>query len=206
MGDDPYRPQPEGFGGASGFEIACVGNHEPPAAPLARGGVEAEQGMEDPGRHLGPAIRPRPLMPLQSARLFLVAGEASGDALGGRLMRALTTLGQGAVGFDGVGGSSMAEAGLASRFPMSELSLRGLAGVRPHLPRLIRRPGELEAAIRAAPPAALVTIDAPAFGLRLQRRIAGLGIPRIHYVAPQVWAWRQGRAKKLARSVDHLLA
>src|SRR5205085_7962155 len=78
--------------------------------------------------------------------------------------------------------------------------------VLPHLPRLIRRLGELEAAIRAAPPAALVTIDAPAFGLRLQRRVAGLGIPRIHYVAPQVWAWRQGRARKLARSVDHLLA
>jgi lipid-A-disaccharide synthase len=138
--------------------------------------------------------------------IFLVAGEASGDALGGRLMQALTELSGGGLRFDGVGGAAMQAAGLVSRFPLEELSLMGLAEVLPHLPRLARRLGELEQAIRQRRPAALVTIDAPSFGLRLQRRLGGLGIPRIHYVAPQVWAWRQGRAKKLARSLDHLLA
>ena len=138
--------------------------------------------------------------------IFLVAGEASGDALGGRLMRALGDLTGGGVRVDGFGGSDMQAAGLVSRFPLSELSLMGLAEVLPHLPRLFRRLRELEQAIRAARPAALVTIDAPSFGLRLQRRLGGLGIARIHYVAPQVWAWRPGRAKKLARGLDHLLA
>jgi lipid-A-disaccharide synthase len=138
--------------------------------------------------------------------IFLVAGEASGDALGGRLMQALTELSGGGLRFDGVGGAAMQAAGLVSRFPLEELSLMGLAEVLPHLPRLARRLGELEQAIRQHRPAALVTIDAPSFGLRLQRRLGGLGVPRIHYVAPQVWAWRQGRAKKLARSLEHLLA
>jgi lipid-A-disaccharide synthase len=138
--------------------------------------------------------------------IFLVAGEASGDALGGRLMRALAELSPGGVRFDGVGGAAMSEAGLVSRFPIAELSLMGLTEVLPHLPRLARRLKQLDQAIRAARPAAVVTIDAPSFGLRLQRRLAGSGVPRIHYVAPQVWAWRQGRAKTLARSIDHLLA
>jgi lipid-A-disaccharide synthase len=138
--------------------------------------------------------------------IFLVAGEASGDVLGGRLMQALRDLTGGAVRFDGVGGPAMQAAGMSSRFPIEELSLMGLAEVLPHLPRLMRRLRGLEQAIRAARPAALVTIDAPSFGLRLQRRLGGSGIPRIHYVAPQVWAWRPGRAKTLARSLDHLLA
>jgi lipid-A-disaccharide synthase len=141
-----------------------------------------------------------------SPLIFLVAGEASGDVLGGRLMRAMSELTGGHVRFDGIGGPLMAEAGLDSRFPIAELALMGITEVLPHVPRLLRRLRELDAAIRAARPAAIVTIDAPSFGLRLQRRLAGAGIPRIHYVAPQVWAWRPGRAKKLARSIDHLLA
>ena len=140
------------------------------------------------------------------ARIFLIAGEASGDLLGGRLMHALRRQATGPVQFDGIGGETMRAAGLVSRFPMGELSLMGLAEILPHLPRLIRRISETEAAIRAEPPSALITIDAPAFCLRVSRRLQGVGFPRLHYVAPQHWAWRPERARKLASATDRLLA
>ncbi len=140
------------------------------------------------------------------ARLFLIAGEPSGDRLGAALMRSLRALAADGVAFDGIGGEAMAAEGLQSRFPMAELSLVGVAEVLPHLPRLLRRIAETAAAVRAQRPAALVTIDAPSFSLRVGRRLAGAGIPRIHYVAPQVWAWRPGRARHLGGAVDHLLA
>ncbi|MDX2101170.1 MAG: lipid-A-disaccharide synthase [Alphaproteobacteria bacterium] len=137
-------------------------------------------------------------------RVFLIAGEPSGDVLGGRLITALRHLVP-HVTVDGVGGTQMADAGLVSRFPMAELSLMGVAEVLPHLPRLIRRIGETAAAVRETRPDVLVTIDAPAFTLRVAKRLAGIGVPRVHYVAPQVWAWRAGRAKHLADAVDALL-
>ncbi|MCS6853333.1 MAG: lipid-A-disaccharide synthase, partial [Elioraea sp.] len=137
--------------------------------------------------------------------LYLVAGEASGDALGGRLMQALRQR-RGDLAFAGIGGPRMAEEGLVSLFPMEELSLMGLAEVVPKLPRLIRRLTEAEADILARRPAALITIDAPSFTLRLAGRVREKGIPVIHYVAPQVWAWRPGRVRKIARKVDRLLA
>lgn len=139
-------------------------------------------------------------------RIFLIAGEASGDLLGGRLMTALQAQATGPIQFDGVGGETMQAAGLLSRFPMGELSLMGIAEILPHLPRLIRRIGETEAALREVRPAALVTIDAPAFCLRVSRRVAGAGFPRLHYVAPQHWAWRPERARGLASATDRLLA
>ena len=138
--------------------------------------------------------------------IFLIAGEPSGDALGGRLMAALKRCTGGRVHFAGVGGEAMAAAGLVSRFPMTELSLMGLLEVVPHLPRLRRRVVETAAAIRAARPAAVVTIDAPAFNFRVCARLRGSGIPLIHYVAPSVWAWRPGRARHVAGILDHLLA
>lgn len=137
--------------------------------------------------------------------IYLVAGEASGDALGGRLMTALGEATGGRIRFEGVGGRAMTAAGLESRFPMSELSLMGAAEIIPHIPKLLRRMTELVTAMSESRPAALVTIDAPAFNWRLARRAAPLGVPRIHYVAPQVWAWRPRRARKIARSVDHLM-
>jgi lipid-A-disaccharide synthase len=139
-------------------------------------------------------------------KIFMVAGETSGDLLGARLMAALREATAGRIAFDGVGGEAMAEAGLASRFPMRELSLMGLAEVLPHLPRLLRRLTETADAVRTTRPAVLVTIDAPAFGLRLARRLAGAGVPRVHYVAPQHWAWRPGRARALPKATDLLLA
>ncbi len=138
--------------------------------------------------------------------VFLIAGEASGDNLGARLMAALKRRTGNRIRFAGVGGAAMAEEGLVSLFPMGELSLMGLAEILPHLPRLLRRLGETAAEVARLRPQAVVTIDSPEFSFRVARRIARLGIPRVHYVAPQVWAWRPGRARKLVGTIDHLLA
>jgi lipid-A-disaccharide synthase len=138
--------------------------------------------------------------------IFLAAGEPSGDQLGGSLMHGLRGLTDDRVRFAGIGGEAMQAAGLDSLFPMDELSLMGAAELIPHLPHLIGRIKLTLDVIRDLRPAAVVTIDAPAFCLRVGRRIGGLGFPRIHYVAPQVWAWRPGRAKELRRAFDRLLA
>ena len=100
----------------------------------------------------------------------------------------------------------MAGEGLDSLFPISDLSVMGLAEVLPRVPLLLRRLAETAAHVRAARPDALITIDAPGFSFRLAKRLAGAGVPLIHYVAPQVWAWRPGRARHLAGRIDHLLA
>jgi len=136
--------------------------------------------------------------------VYLVAGEASGDILGGRLMAALAQRRPG-IRFAGVGGRRMAEQGLVSLFPMEELSLMGLAEVLPSLLRVLRRMREAEADILARRPDVLVTIDAPSFTLRLAARVRPKGVRVAHYVAPQVWAWRPGRVRRIAARVDRLL-
>lgn len=140
-------------------------------------------------------------------RLFVIAGEPSGDALGAALMAGLHRLAPGAA-FEGVGGPMMAAQGLASRFPMDELSLMGLVEILPKYLHLRRRIRETAAAILAARPDAVITIDSPDFCLRVLRlvRAARPGLRTIHYVAPSVWAWRPGRAAKMAPLVDHVLA
>ena len=140
-------------------------------------------------------------------RLFLVAGEPSGDRLGAALMAGLRQLAPD-VRFAGVGGPGMAGQGLASLFPMQELSVMGLAEVLPKYRALRRRLHQTAAAVLADPPDALVTIDSPDFCLRLAGlvRAARPDLRTIHYVAPSVWAWRPGRAAKMARVIDHVLA
>ena len=143
--------------------------------------------------------------------IFLIAGEPSGDELGAHLMAAMEELAGGHVRFAGIGGPAMARQGLESLFPMAELSVMGLVEVLPRAPRLLRRIGETVAAIHELRPHAVVTIDAPGFCFRVAARLkratkSGPPIPPIvHYVAPQVWAWRPGRARTLAKIVDHLL-
>jgi lipid-A-disaccharide synthase len=141
-------------------------------------------------------------------RLFVVAGEPSGDLLGGALLAGLRDLAGPGLSLEGVGGPMMAGQGLASRFPMEELSVMGLAEVLPRVPNLWRRIRETAGAVAAAAPDALVTIDSPDFNLRVARRARRLrpGLKVIHYVAPSVWAWRPGRAAKMAEVVDHVLA
>ena len=138
--------------------------------------------------------------------IFIVAGEPSGDVLGARMIAALRKLTDGKIEFHGVGGEMMRAQGLESLFPMEELSVMGIAEILPHLPRLLRRIRETAAAVDKVGPDALVTIDSPDFTRRVARRVADRSIPRVHYVAPTVWAWRPWRAKGFARDFTHLLA
>jgi len=138
--------------------------------------------------------------------LYLIAGEPSGDLLGGSLMAALKRRTGGAVRFAGIGGPKMIEQGLAPLFPMTELAVMGLAEILPKLRRLMRRGEETVADIARLKPAALITIDSPGFTLRVAQRAVPLGVPRIHYVAPSVWAWKPERAAKIAKYLTHLLA
>jgi len=133
--------------------------------------------------------------------VFIIAGEASGDVLGARLMAAL---GDG-VRFAGIGGARMAERGLVSQFPMRELSVMGLAEILPRVMALRRRIQETVAAILAQRPDVVVTIDSPGFCLRVLKGIAGSGVRRVHYVAPQVWAWRPERVRHYPGLWDKLL-
>lgn len=138
--------------------------------------------------------------------IFLIAGEPSGDALGARLMAALKRASDGRARFAGVGGERMAGEGLESLFPLTDIAVMGLTEVLPRLPVILNRLRRTAAAVWETAPAAVVTIDAPSFGLRVADRVRDSGIPLIHYVAPQLWAWRPGRARKLAGRVDRLLA
>lgn len=139
-------------------------------------------------------------------RLFLIAGEPSGDALGGALMAGLNELAPG-VEFHGVGGPLMQAQGLSSLFPMDELSVMGLAEVLPRYRQLTRRIRQCADAVLERQPDALITIDSPDFGLRVARRVkADSAIRTVHYVAPTVWAWRPGRAAKMAQVIDQVLA
>lgn len=147
-------------------------------------------------------------------KVFMIAGEPSGDRLGAALMEGLKTL-RPDVEFMGIGGTAMEEQGLTSRFPMSELSVMGIAEVAPKYFHLKRRIRETAEAVVAADPDVLITIDSPDFCLRVARIVKeeevegqtfGHDIPIVHYVAPSVWAWRPKRAAKMARWVDHVLA
>jgi lipid-A-disaccharide synthase len=137
--------------------------------------------------------------------IFLIAGEPSGDALGAKLIHALNAARPGALRFAGVGGERMAAEGLQSLFPLQDIAVMGLTEVLPQLPRILSRLRQTVSAIREQRPAVLVTIDAPSFCLRVAKKARELGIPVVHYVAPQLWAWRPERVKKLVGLIDRLL-
>ena len=141
-----------------------------------------------------------------SLKLFLIAGEPSGDRLGAALMAGLKSLTQ--VEFSGVGGPLMQAEGLESIFPMEELSVMGIAEVLPKYFPLKRRIRQAAAAVLASGAEALVTIDSPDFSLRVAALVKASRpeLRTIHYVAPSVWAWRAGRAAKMAKVIDHVLA
>ncbi len=139
-------------------------------------------------------------------RVFVIAGEASGDKLGAALMAGLKQL-RSDVTFDGVGGPLMQVEGLTSRFPMDELSVMGLAEILPKYRALKARIRQMADAILETKPDILITIDSPDFCLRVARLVkAASDIRTVHYVAPTVWAWRPGRAAKMAQHIDHVLA
>lgn len=139
-------------------------------------------------------------------KAFLVAGEASGDRLGVALMAGLKHLGMIAT-FDGIGGPMMQAEGMTSRFSMDELSVFGIAEVLPKYRHLKRRVVETAQAVIKTKPDVLITIDSPDFCLRVARLVkASSSIRTVHYVAPSVWAWRSGRAGKMAKCIDQVLA
>lgn len=141
----------------------------------------------------------------QKTSIYLIAGEPSGDVLGGRLIKGLRKLAGDNITIAGVGGTSMTSEGLQSLFPMQELSIMGIVEVIPKIPALLSRIKQTTADILEKKPDVVVTIDAPDFCFRVAKRLAGKGIPIVHYVAPSVWAWRPGRAKKVAALVDHVM-
>ena len=139
--------------------------------------------------------------------IFLVAGEPSGDALGGALIAALRQRAGGSLRIAGIGGERMQEQGLASLVPLNDIAVAGVAEVLPRAPIILRRVRETVAAVRALRPDAVVTIDSSGFSWRIAHglRRSGETLPLIHYVAPMVWAWRAGRARRVARWYDHLM-
>jgi lipid-A-disaccharide synthase len=139
--------------------------------------------------------------------LFIVAGEPSGDALGAALIAALRERTGGRLRVAGIGGEQMAEQGLESLVPLADLAVAGVTEVLPRAPLILRRVHEAVAAIRTLKPDAVITIDSSGFSWRIAQRLRrqGESLLLIHYVAPMVWAWRGGRARRMARWYDHLL-
>ncbi|PPD45912.1 MAG: lipid-A-disaccharide synthase [Methylocystis sp.] len=144
---------------------------------------------------------------MSAPRIFIIAGEASGDALGAALMRALRAARPNVV-FNGVGGEAMTREGLSSLFPLTDIAVMGLLPVLARLPTLIARIKETTRAILASSPDCLVIIDSPDFTHRVARKVRRMrpDLPIVDYVSPTVWAWRPGRARKMRAYVDCVLA
>ena len=136
--------------------------------------------------------------------IYLIAGEQSGDELGARLMRAIRKNRPDAA-FTGVGGVAMTAQGFSTLFPLRDLALMGFLEVLPKIRLIRRRLRETIADIEAKRPDLIVTIDSPGFTLRVLRAIQPMGIPRVHYVAPQIWGWKERRAKKYPGLWERLL-
>lgn len=141
-------------------------------------------------------------------KIFIVAGEHSGDQLGFKLMRALRAMMGERVCFRGVGGEAMTREGLASLFPLDEIAVMGILPVIRRLPGLLERIGRTAKRAGEWRPDVLVLIDSPDFTHRVARRVRRHIplLPVVDYVSPSVWAWRPGRARKMREIIDHVLA
>jgi len=142
---------------------------------------------------------------MTALKVMLVAGEPSGDLLGASLMAALKAA-RPDISFVGIGGPGMEHHGLRSIVPFEDLSVMGLVEVLPRLRRLARHLRTATEFAVTEQPAVIVTIDSPGFSFRLAERLRTTAIKKVHFVAPSVWAWRPGRAAKIAPLYDHLLA
>ena len=140
-------------------------------------------------------------------KIYLIAGEPSGDLLGSRLMRALRKKTNNEVEFFGIGGDTMEQEGLKSLFDISELAVMGLVEVIPSIPKVLKRIKQTVADIKKNNPDIVITIDSWSFCSRVHKalRKQNIGVKQLHYVAPQVWAWKKRRAKTMYKYVDELL-
>jgi lipid-A-disaccharide synthase len=136
--------------------------------------------------------------------ILIVAGEASADLHAARALHELRRLRPGVHAF-GVGGARLREAGLEAIAPAEDISVMGLAEVLPRIPRILGILRQLARAAAERRPRAALLVDLPDFNLRLAAKLKKLGIPVVYYVSPMIWAWRQGRARKIARLVDRML-
>jgi lipid-A-disaccharide synthase len=143
-------------------------------------------------------------MSSEAKSIALVAGEASGDQLGGALIEELKARHPGA-NFVGIGGRRMREAGMDVWWDARELAVFGLFEVLSHFPRLLKIRNQLKKRLLAQRPDVLIGIDAPDFNLGLEIAMREQGVPTVHYVSPTVWAWRQRRVHKIARAADLVL-
>ena len=139
-------------------------------------------------------------------KIYLIAGEPSGDLLGSRLMRAMRRKDKN-IEFYGVGGDTMEAEGLKSLYDISDLAVMGLTEVIPSIPKILKHIKETIADIQKVKPDVVVTIDSWSFSSRIHKalRKLKLGIPQVHYVAPQVWAWKKKRARTMYKYIDCLL-
>lgn len=141
-------------------------------------------------------------------KIFVVAGEHSGDVLGAGLMEALKAQSSEAIEFSGIGGPNMEAEGLKSLLPMDELCVMGIWEIIGHLPRLLKLVKGVAEEIEKYNPDVVVTIDLPDFNFAVASQLKKNGKSKakiVHYVAPTVWAWRPGRAKKIAQFLDGLM-
>ncbi len=141
-------------------------------------------------------------------KIFLIAGESSGDRLGARLMQAMRARAGVRIAFVGVGGPAMTGEGLSSLFPMSDIAVMGIGPVLARLPTILKRIRQTASSVLNDAPDAVVLIDSPDFTRRVASRVRKVrpDLPLVFYVSPTVWAWRPGRAPRLARLADRLLA
>jgi lipid-A-disaccharide synthase len=137
-------------------------------------------------------------------RVAMVAGEASGDQLAAPLIAALKAR-RNPILFAGIGGPRMQAQGFDSHYPMDKLSVRGYAEVLKHYGEIMAIRRRLTKALLAERPDVYIGVDASEFNLGIERRLKEAGIPAIHYVSPQIWAWRGWRVRRIARSVTHIL-
>jgi lipid-A-disaccharide synthase len=137
-------------------------------------------------------------------RIALVAGEASGDLLGGLLLDGLKARWPHAE-FVGIGGSHMLKRGMQAWWPSEKLAVRGYIEVLWHYRGLLKIRNELKARLIAEKPDIFIGIDAPDFNLDLERDLKSAGIKTAHFVSPSIWAWRPERIEKMHTAVDHML-
>ncbi len=140
----------------------------------------------------------------RSLTIAIIAGEVSGDILGARLIESLKKHYPNAT-FEGIAGAEMQQAGCTSLYPMDYLSVMGYAEVLPRLPTLLKTRKALIQRWKTNPPDLMIGIDAPDFNLKIEKVLYQAGITTAHYVSPSIWAWKEGRVKKMQGAMDLML-